>query len=110
MSYAQRTKQSKHRSRSHTINRKSTTDQRREIQQRLTGLRTVRTEIDNQCLFLEDLLQQLNITETSEFNNTERHSSEAQPYATSSPIERANPSSEVSLLSFDEQSFHTPDS
>ena len=87
MSYNHRSNNSpKSRTRSKYNLRKSTTEQRIEIQNRLNNLRTARTEIDNQCIFLEDLLEELNIQENTEneqyspFDNS--HSPNSKPDST----------------------------
>ena len=94
MSYNQRSNKSNQHNRSKYNLRKSTIQQKLEIEKRLRSLQTARTELDNQCLFLENLLSQLNITDSDEqaaINEQHRNSSD----------------SDSSQISFDEISFRT---
>ena len=83
--------------------RKSTTEQRIEIQNRLTNLRTARTEIDNQCVFLEDLLNQLDIQDDNEYEQN-RHF--VPPYSSNS---RTNHQERVQLDTETIASHHSVD-
>ena len=103
MSHNSRSSNSKQRNRSRYNLRKSTTEQRLEIQERLTGLRKTRTEIDNQCTFLEQLLEELHITETFDNESNQQQNN----HHSNSGIDRTSSVSDASSLSFEEVSFRT---
>ena len=106
MSNSSRSSNRNQRNRSHYNLRKSKSEQRREIQERLTGLRSTRTEIDNQCSFLEELLDQLHLTETAE--DEDNQSNNHTPRSSTRRERHRSPSeSEASSLSFEEVSFRT---
>ena len=89
--------------------RKSTTEQRILIQERLINLRKARSELENQELFLEDLLQQLDLQDISTPESNPRvatsFSTVAEDSYQSRP--RTETSSVASKQSIDEISFQT---